>query len=218
MSPCCIRWAYCCSVYVLCQTQVPRYFVCSCTRLCEGKGEPHPRTDLGARCGWLVKATPRPLYPWERDLAPLVQEAGWAPGPLWTGAENLVPTGIRSPDRPAHSASLCRLSYRGLPKAAVLISAWFFKVKCNREDSLMNFLYPMLFEGTKCNIYIYIYIYFWSAILRDSADTKAISKYVCDHRAERLSVGLLVYPSLRLSVFGGRLYSWNVSRLAQVFL
>ena len=28
-------------------------------------------------------------------------------------AENLAPTGIRSPDRPAHSESLYRLSYRG---------------------------------------------------------------------------------------------------------
>ena len=36
----------------------------------------------------------------------------WAPGPFWTGAENLVPTGIRSPDRPARSQSLYRLSYR----------------------------------------------------------------------------------------------------------
>ena len=26
------------------------------------------------------------------------QEAGWVPGPVWTGVENLVPTGIRSPD------------------------------------------------------------------------------------------------------------------------
>jgi len=28
----------------------------------------------------------------------MVQEAGWAPGPVWTGAENLAPTGIRSSD------------------------------------------------------------------------------------------------------------------------
>jgi hypothetical protein len=39
-------------------------------------------------------------------------EAGWAPGPVWTGEENLTPTGIRSPDRPSRSQSLYRLSYR----------------------------------------------------------------------------------------------------------
>ena len=47
-----------------------------------------------------------------KDPVPIVQEAGWAPGPAWTGAENLAHTGIRSPDRPARSQSLYRLSYR----------------------------------------------------------------------------------------------------------
>ena len=36
-----------------------------------------------------------------RDTVPTVQEAGWATGPVWTGTENIAPTGIRSPDRPA---------------------------------------------------------------------------------------------------------------------
>jgi len=30
-----------------------------------------------------------------KDPVPIVYEAGWAPGPVWTGVENLVPTGIR---------------------------------------------------------------------------------------------------------------------------
>jgi hypothetical protein len=32
----------------------------------------------------------------------------WAPGPVWTGTENLAATGIRHPDRPARSESLYR--------------------------------------------------------------------------------------------------------------
>ena len=36
-----------------------------------------------------------------KDPVPIVQEAWWAPGSVWTGGENLAPTGIRSPDRPA---------------------------------------------------------------------------------------------------------------------
>jgi hypothetical protein len=41
--------------------------------------------NLGAtRWGWMVNATPRPLYPRERDPVPIVYEAGWAPGPVWT--------------------------------------------------------------------------------------------------------------------------------------
>ena len=37
----------------------------------------------------------------------------WAPGPVWTGAESLVSTGIRSLDRPVSSESLYQLSYPG---------------------------------------------------------------------------------------------------------
>ena len=29
-----------------------------------------------------------------KDLVPIVQEAGWAPGPVWTGAENLASPGF----------------------------------------------------------------------------------------------------------------------------
>ena len=53
-------------------------------------------------------AIPRPLHPWEKDPVPIVQEAGWGPGPVWKGGENLASTGIRSPDRPARSESLYR--------------------------------------------------------------------------------------------------------------
>ena len=67
--------------------------------------------DHGTRRGWGVSVTPRPHFTPEKDPAPIVQEAGWAPGPVWTGAENLTHTGIRSPDRPARSQSLYRLRY-----------------------------------------------------------------------------------------------------------
>ena len=42
---------------------------------------------------------------------PLYRRLGKLQGRSWTGAENLAPTGIRSPDRPAHSESLYGLSY-----------------------------------------------------------------------------------------------------------
>jgi hypothetical protein len=65
----------------------------------------------GTRSGWGVSVTPRPLFTPGEDPVPIVQEAGWALGPVWTGAENLTPTGIWSPDRPARSQSLYRLRY-----------------------------------------------------------------------------------------------------------
>jgi len=68
--------------------------------------------NLGARWGrW---STPRPgRFTRRKDPVPTVLEAGWAPGLVWTGAENLAVTGSRSPDRPARSQLLYRLSYPG---------------------------------------------------------------------------------------------------------
>jgi hypothetical protein len=45
--------------------------------------------NLCASWGWVVNATPRPLLLPGKGPVPIVQEAGWAPRPVWTGAENL---------------------------------------------------------------------------------------------------------------------------------
>ena len=74
------------------------------------KGKVRPRTAMkaetgsgcipllclnrGARWGWAVNATPRPLYPRERYPVPIVWEAGWASGPVWAGAENFASPGF----------------------------------------------------------------------------------------------------------------------------
>jgi hypothetical protein len=50
-----------------------------------------------------------------KDPVPIALEAGWAPGPVWMGAEILAFTGIRSPDRPARSRLLYQLSYQSHP-------------------------------------------------------------------------------------------------------
>jgi hypothetical protein len=62
-------------------------------------------TPEQAICGWVV-VTPQSLYSQESNPVPFAQEAGRAPEPVWTGAENLATTGIRTPDRPAHTESL----------------------------------------------------------------------------------------------------------------
>ena len=47
---------------------------------------------------WLTQRTQPALYPRERPGTHFIE--GWvAPGPVWTGAENLATTGIRTPDR-----------------------------------------------------------------------------------------------------------------------
>jgi hypothetical protein len=42
----------------------------------------------------VVNATPPPLYPRERVWVPIVERAGFVPGPVWTCAENLAPPGF----------------------------------------------------------------------------------------------------------------------------
>ena len=43
----------------------------------------------------MVSSTPRPHFTPGKDPVPIVQEAGWAPEPVWTGGKSR-PTGIRS--------------------------------------------------------------------------------------------------------------------------
>jgi hypothetical protein len=77
------------------------------------RGAALPFLNLGARWMWMPNSMPWPFYPQTRDPVPLLKEAGCVPRPAWTGAENLPPTGIRSPDRPNRSELLYRLSYPG---------------------------------------------------------------------------------------------------------
>ena len=66
--------------------------------------------DRGTRRGWVVSSTPRPHFTPEKDPVPILQEAGWAPGPVWTGGKSR-PHRDSIPDRPPCSQSLYRLSY-----------------------------------------------------------------------------------------------------------
>jgi len=50
----------------------------------------------GTRRGEWSAARPGRILPPGNARYPFYREAGWAPGPVWTGAENLVPTGIGS--------------------------------------------------------------------------------------------------------------------------
>ena len=76
----------------------------------EGRTESHEQQFFACELG----TAPRPgRFTPRKDSVPIVQEAGWAPGQVWTGAENFALTDIRSPDRPARNESQYRLSYRG---------------------------------------------------------------------------------------------------------
>ena len=59
--------------------------------------------DRGTRRRWVVSSTPRPHFTPGKGSVPIVQEAGWAPGPVWTGGKSR-PHRDSIPDRPARSS------------------------------------------------------------------------------------------------------------------
>jgi hypothetical protein len=95
--------------------------------------------------GWGVSVTPRPQLTPGKDPIHIVQEAGWASGPVWTGAENLGPTGIRSPDRPACRQSLYRLRYPAHKEPMYLLNmrqGWPQSRSGRREEESNRWLLP----------------------------------------------------------------------------
>ena len=66
--------------------------------------------DRGTRRGWVVSSTPRPHFTPGKESVPILQEAVWASGPVWTGGKSR-PHRDSIPDCPARSQSLHRLSY-----------------------------------------------------------------------------------------------------------
>jgi len=67
--------------------------------------------NCGARWGWMVNATLRPLYFRESAPVPIVGEAEWAPGSVWKGSEKKKPhasTEVRTPGLPDRGRSLSR--------------------------------------------------------------------------------------------------------------
>jgi hypothetical protein len=76
---------------------------------------------------------PWPLFTPRNDPVPTVLEAAQAPGPVWTDAENLTPTGIRSPDRPARSQSLYQQRYLAhRPVNDLIIIIGYGLIQCQR--------------------------------------------------------------------------------------
>jgi len=63
--------------------------------------------DRGTRRGWVVSSTPRPHFTTGKEPVPILLEAGWDPGPVWTGVK-FRPHRDSIPDR---SQSLYWLSY-----------------------------------------------------------------------------------------------------------
>ena len=100
--------------------------------------------DRGTRRGWVISSTPRPHFTPGKDQVPILQEAGWAPGPVWTGGKSR-PHWDSIPDHPARSQSLYRLSYR---------AHFFFPVDWWNQDKSHTEIWKPDRQDTKCEHHI----------------------------------------------------------------
>ena len=95
--------------------------------------------DRGTRRGWVVSSTPRPHFTPAKDPVPILQEAGWAPGRVWTGGKSR-PHRDSIPDRPPRSSVAIPTELPGL-----------------QPDGIYTYTH-MCVSMYVCT-YIYIYIY-----------------------------------------------------------
>ena len=151
----------------------------------------------------MVSTTPRPLYPRQRPGTHCT--GGWVgPGPVWTGAENLAQTGIRSPDRPARSESLYRLSYPGPPYT--IGTGSFPGMKLSRRD--VDHTSPSSAE-VKERVQPYLYTPLWVF----TAPSRVIfmftfllmSKFYLPHQYGKEAVTNI---SVRFVLLRGQILSW----------
>jgi hypothetical protein len=100
----------------------------------------------------VVSSTPRPHFKPGKDPVSIVQEAGWAPGPVWLGGKSR-PHRDSIPDRPARSQSLYRLSYP-VHLYLYLLSPISQRVECCYNVDCEIFLYlqtSLVFSPESCD-------------------------------------------------------------------
>ena len=105
----------------------------------------------GTRRGWGVSVTPRPLFtPGKETRYPLYRRLGGPQGRSGQVRKISTPTGIRSPDRPARSQSLYRLSNRGPQRIreecikmyfeAVALEVWYWSYQAYDRENWRAFM------------------------------------------------------------------------------
>jgi len=89
-----------------------------------GRGIPLLFHDRGTGRGWVVSSTPQPQFTPGKDPVPIVQEAGWASGLVWTGGKSR-PHQDSNPDHPTRSQSLYRPGKLPGPQCHILTKIKF---------------------------------------------------------------------------------------------
>jgi len=79
---------------------------------------------------WVVSSTPRPHFTPRKDPVPILQNAGWVPGPVWTGGKSRAHRNS-IPDLPARSSVAIRTELPG-PLKYLYITCKYIEVICYR--------------------------------------------------------------------------------------
>ena len=127
--------------------------------------------DRGTRRGRVVSSTPWPLFTPREVPVSILQEAGWAPGLVWTGGKSR-PHRNSIPDHQARSSVAISTEIPGL-SLALYIYIKIYKIK------------------NKSNIYeiytVYIYIYLFIPYLTHRLDAKFVVKSVLEYVVTNVS-------------------------------
>ena len=108
----------------------------------------------------MVSSTPRPHFTPGQDPVPILQEAVWDPGPVWTGGTS-HPHRDSISDRPARSQMPYRLSYpaqRSPFYSIILRTETREEANNNTPFSCKDWLTPEMLFGTSashCCLYIH---------------------------------------------------------------
>ena len=84
------------------------------------------------RWGWGISPTPWPPLPPKKYPVPILQEAGWAPGPFWTGGKSLLHRDS-IPARPAPSSVVITIELPGPPSLGEIFVNMEFEMLETRE-------------------------------------------------------------------------------------
>jgi len=156
----------------------------------EGRGIALLFHDRGTRRGWVVSSTPWPHFTPGKDPVPVLQQAGWAPGLVWTGG-NSRPHRDSIPVRLARCQSLYRLSY---PAHTSLRYLWVLFLMCDgslpAEDTLFCWLINLVVvtHGELCKD--------WRAGSQ-SAKSQGALREITECLSEEQAVDELISPPLR---------------------
>ena len=114
----------------------------------------------------MVSSTPRPHFTPGKDPVPILQEAGWAPEPVWKEGKSR-PHRDSIPDRPARSQSLYRLSQYSM--GIGVISQGLKRPGCKPDHSFLPvqrlrptvgiYFQPHISYFIPCNGKIYLYLH-----------------------------------------------------------